>query len=349
MVYHGPTTQATSYFKRLNYSLPEGESVADWLIDISSGRLEPENQVAKSRKSEKAQRNRQTNTAATASRNLDDDVDDSSLGTIPTGDSSDDPDTTAAQKAGVIGADRIEQDDKVSITGSPLVVENGAMETAAESEKVDWETTEAPSEPTVKKTLKKEMSLHILDLENIEPQRSDGADSADELLSRGKLQSTIHLDSAGRCVRDEDCVGTKGVRTGKVVQACEEAKVRRAWLYREWNNYFDRLSDTKRQIYRVPSPYQLPTGIEKPSFLYQLNHQLGRALIVAWRNRFSKFIDSSIIIGAVIIIAALDGVAQVTLENEPDIPFEIMVRPNEDDLVTIFTELFGHSLTQQIQ
>ena len=27
------------YFKNLNYELPPGESIADWLIDISSGRL----------------------------------------------------------------------------------------------------------------------------------------------------------------------------------------------------------------------------------------------------------------------------------------------------------------------
>lgn len=42
MVYHGPTSEAEAYFMRVNYTLPPGESVADWLIDISSGRLEPD-------------------------------------------------------------------------------------------------------------------------------------------------------------------------------------------------------------------------------------------------------------------------------------------------------------------
>ena len=42
MVYHGPTNNSLDYFNRLGYVLPQGESVADWLIDISSGRLEPE-------------------------------------------------------------------------------------------------------------------------------------------------------------------------------------------------------------------------------------------------------------------------------------------------------------------
>jgi energy-coupling factor transporter ATP-binding protein EcfA2 len=40
-VYHGPIAGAENYFSNLNYSLPPGESVADWLIDIASGRLEP--------------------------------------------------------------------------------------------------------------------------------------------------------------------------------------------------------------------------------------------------------------------------------------------------------------------
>jgi len=46
MMYHGTTQGAEPYFDRLNYKLPKGESVADWLIDISSGRLEPDNKVS---------------------------------------------------------------------------------------------------------------------------------------------------------------------------------------------------------------------------------------------------------------------------------------------------------------
>lgn len=41
MVYHGPTEEAEAYFTKLHYVLPPGESIADWLIDISSGRLGP--------------------------------------------------------------------------------------------------------------------------------------------------------------------------------------------------------------------------------------------------------------------------------------------------------------------
>lgn len=41
LVYHGPTDTSRQYFTNMNYELPEGESLADWLIDISSGELEP--------------------------------------------------------------------------------------------------------------------------------------------------------------------------------------------------------------------------------------------------------------------------------------------------------------------
>lgn len=42
VIYHGNTRGAQAYFESLNYALPAGESLADWLIDISSGRLEPQ-------------------------------------------------------------------------------------------------------------------------------------------------------------------------------------------------------------------------------------------------------------------------------------------------------------------
>ena len=46
MIYHGPTSQCVSYFEGLHYSMPPGESMADWLIDISSGRLAPDSEEA---------------------------------------------------------------------------------------------------------------------------------------------------------------------------------------------------------------------------------------------------------------------------------------------------------------
>lgn len=47
MCYTGPADHAKKYFQSKGYELPEGESVADWMIDISSGQLAPdENMMA---------------------------------------------------------------------------------------------------------------------------------------------------------------------------------------------------------------------------------------------------------------------------------------------------------------
>jgi hypothetical protein len=59
-MYHGPTKDAEPYFGTLGYKLPKGESVADWLIDISSGRLETSSAVKKKRQSKQKGRKRST-------------------------------------------------------------------------------------------------------------------------------------------------------------------------------------------------------------------------------------------------------------------------------------------------
>ncbi len=46
MVYHGPVKEVEDYFSNLRYYLPVGENVADWLIDISSGSVEPQVQLS---------------------------------------------------------------------------------------------------------------------------------------------------------------------------------------------------------------------------------------------------------------------------------------------------------------
>jgi NADH:ubiquinone oxidoreductase subunit K len=39
MIYHGSVQKCDPYFTALGYTLPPGESIADWLIDISTGRI----------------------------------------------------------------------------------------------------------------------------------------------------------------------------------------------------------------------------------------------------------------------------------------------------------------------
>jgi len=41
MVYHGPVSTVKDYFTDLGYVQKEGETIADWMVDISNGELGP--------------------------------------------------------------------------------------------------------------------------------------------------------------------------------------------------------------------------------------------------------------------------------------------------------------------
>jgi hypothetical protein len=175
-----------------------------------------------------------------------------------------------------------------------------------------------------------------------------GSDTTSEYASL--MIDSAHLGSSPRqLVTDRNCVGTKGVTTGKVAQAFEEAKVRRAWLYDEWMKHMANLTPDQKALYEPPEKYDLPFRVQKPLFWYQFVNQLRRGMVVASRNRFSKIVDCTIIVGAVIVITALDGTTDVAMDDNPDLAYEVMVRPVKDDLSTIFQRLFAYSMTRQIQ
>lgn len=51
-VYHGPATKCREYFEKMGYQLKEGESQADWFLDISSGDIEMNKDRTTARKSQ---------------------------------------------------------------------------------------------------------------------------------------------------------------------------------------------------------------------------------------------------------------------------------------------------------
>ena len=132
-------------------------------------------------------------------------------------------------------------------------------------------------------------------------------------------------------------------------RAIEVAKIRRAWLCKTWLTYFNGLDDEEKSIYEPPRKYELPIETEKKSFCYQFIYQVKRALLVAWRNRFSKIVNSTIIVGSVVFITALDGVTTVSSDRDPNLPFATLVRPEPSDFPDIFNDLFAYSQSAQLQ
>lgn len=305
MVYHGPTDKAEAYFNRLHYSLPAGESVADWLIDISSGRLEPDNCIAADKKEEHLRIYQKQN---------------ESLSKMPAQVHSEDLATKEPNG---------EQDNGTEVETKQ---EAAAAKPSCQTE-VKFEGTEKPDGTDLDEDLNGVMSLR----------------RAVSASSNASGRTTNRLLTAGRVITDENTVGRKGVTMGKVTQAFKESKERRAWLYDEWNKYFHALSKEERAAYEPPEKYELPFHVQKPLLWYQFVNQFKRCCIVAWRNRFSKIVDITIIVVAVIVITALDGTTEVSLDDNPDISYMTMVRPLKIEIPTIFQELFASSLTRQIQ
>ena len=275
MVYHGPTGGVTEYFENLSYSLPPGESVADWLIDISSGRLEPDNRIAGNKKLERLPKQ------SAAFRDL--------MGSLS-------------------GLDENEES---------MAFEN--------------------DNPKTSEQLNKEAA-------------NSNADDGSKIDKTTSEDSEVARTSQRIAVTDADVVGGKGVTAGKVVQAFEEAKNRRAWLYEQWILHFENLNYEEKSVYTKPEEYDIPIPFIKPNFFYQFRHQTGRQLVVAWRNRISKITDCTIIVAAVAIIAGLDGVTEPTIDDaDPEIAFEILTRPIlEEDAQTIIQQNFRYAYTRQI-
>eukprot|EP00538_Stauroneis_constricta_P012480 CAMPEP_0119548188 /NCGR_PEP_ID=MMETSP1352-20130426/2157_1 /TAXON_ID=265584 /ORGANISM="Stauroneis constricta, Strain CCMP1120" /LENGTH=1292 /DNA_ID=CAMNT_0007593377 /DNA_START=125 /DNA_END=4003 /DNA_ORIENTATION=- len=203
MVYHGPVPQARPYFEERNYELPLGESLADWLIDISSGRLEP---------------------------------------------------------------------------SEPEALEDSVA--------------------------------------------SLNANAVDRVVS------------------------PRGVSAGKQKQAVNDAKSRRAWLYEEWKTHYTKLNSEEREIYDVPDQYDLPGSVTKSPFPVQLYYQVTRAALVSYRNRFTKILDTVVVVGAMVIISLLEGVVVASRDDHPELDFDEATRPSHDNITEVFYQLFKYSLVR---
>ena len=132
-------------------------------------------------------------------------------------------------------------------------------------------------------------------------------------------------------------------------RSIEVAKLRRAWLCKTWLIYFNGLGKKEKLIYEPPDKYELPVETVKKSFWYQFSYQVNRSLLVAWRNRFSKIVNCTIIVGSIVFISALDGVTKVTVDRDPNLPFATLVRPEQSDFPEIFKDLFAYSQSAQLQ
>ena len=119
---------------------------------------------------------------------------------------------------------------------------------------------------------------------------------------------------------------------------------RRQVLYDCWNTYYTSLSAEERSQYIAPDEYELPVSCQKPSFFRQLQTQIGRNFLIMWRNRTSKMIDTIMIVGAVALISAFEGVAELTRDWNPNLAFDHLVEGDPMKIPLTFPELFRYAI-----
>ena len=267
MVYHGPTSGAKDYFYSLDYVLPPGESVADWLIDISSGREERDVGIAKTKKEQVAtDKKRKKRKKSRASKKS--------------------PKPYVQKKKTKKPKAKIPEDVEVAETDGEI-----------------------------------EMKVNF-----------DEPEEEDELLGQG-----------------DNAIVTNGISAGKAKDAFEEAKIRRAWLYEKWNEHFNSLSGDELSLYSIPKESSLPKPVRKQLFVSQLYNQVSRALLVSWRNYVSKLIDTAILVIATIVLAVLTGFPKMTINFDPDVEFEDIVRPTNETIPDTIGSLFRYVAFPRIE
>ena len=273
LVYHGDTLEAEQYFKDLHYDLPPGESIADWLIDISSGRLGP-------------------------TRGID-------------------------------------ESDNKRPRSEPMLA---TLEATAEDE----ETDNDQSLPSISSPLSFGESTAMLPAlevsESVDGTCGEGSDSASSLSMVASMQDLVQ-SSLG-----------EGPGANLMEDEAAKAKARREVLYGKWRSHFLNLSDEKRHLYSAPAPSDLPAKVKKTAFAKQLLFQLQRCIIVSQRNWQEKVIDTTIIIGAVVLVSVLDGTEEPTVwSSMSDLNYDRVAEPSTvRELVMEFPKLFKYAISANV-
>ena len=247
LVYHGKVSKVGKYFNSLNYYLPAGEGITDWILDIATGRLPPpvkRNKLAKRGK----QKNQESPTRS--------DADSKTTG------------TTA----------------------------ESSVEFATEKKRVK-RVTFAIAERT-----------------------ASGSDEKENLAGH----TTKPFDSAP-----------------------EQAKATCQLLNDFWIKHVKNLSRKKHARYASPPPFSLPKKKEQPPLSNQLGCQLMRSLILMERNWLTRFIDTTVISIAVILITLMDDTAQPTKDSPiaRDVNYDSITGPgSEESIILEFPKLFAYAI-----
>ena len=285
MVYHGPVNESLTYFESLGYELPPGESIADWLIDISTGRVAVdrlvhsddtvENTKEPDEKSIKPLR-RKHSTGLTAS-----------LTSVP---------TRLGRTSDAIGR-LAHSDDTVG------------------NDKVSDEKNVTP--------LQRKHSTGLSAPLSSVPSRLEGSSDASDFCNGNEVMGGC-MPFSEPTRKDSQVVTAAGLSSNKADRAEKEAKFRRERLFENWKTHFKCLDLEGKKRYEAPEPFAFPVKTVMPTFGTQFLLQMKRTFLLAWRNRVTKTVETAVIVFAVVVMTFLAGTTTLTVEGQAKIPSDMI-------------------------
>lgn len=271
-VYHGPATEARSYFENLGFQMRSGDSQADWFLDISSGDIE-------SGDIEAGATNIENNAAPRKSR------------------------------LSIFGL-RFEvsllhgtNDGIGFVMGQPDGAERGQFE-VKEVGNIRYATLSAEHVIQVGDKVVGINGHGLGDkaMEDVDAILSDVLGDSTyvfvELIRQVAEDCAAEAEDDHHLDREKSFLISKPV--GKEDGALVKARVTREKLYRHFLVYFENLPSSQRAtFYGPPEAFALPETPKAVSSWLQFIVQLRRNCLLSWRNRDSRIIDFGILLIAV--------------------------------------------------
>lgn len=284
-VYHGPAEECKRYFENIGFIMGEGESQADWFLDISSGDIETRD------------------IEAGGTHN----------GTKETTQSDHSRFEVAIKSEYATGL----------VLGQPDGVKQGNF-VATEVTRIRYDTSLAENDIQVGDKIVgiDTHGVGNMTLEEVYALlRKDSLDSTDNrsivfvqvLRQSQEEHAETHEDDA----EEESLLHNPGK------QRCEDttlvkARVAREKLYRQWNVHFENQTSSQKALYYdSPKAFPLPNMPKAVSALRQLIVQLRRNALLSWRNRDSRQIDCGIILIGVGLMTMMGGVKPNDFNHDP--------------------------------
>ena len=271
-VYHGPATDCRSYFENIGFQMREGESQADWFLDISSGDVVSGDikAVGTNDGSEVAKQNKelafgQSFEVALRVEEEHPDLVLSQLGGFDRG-------NFVIKEVGKVRYAKINSPGHDIQVGDKVVGING--------DGIDQLTLEDVGVLLSKDSISTtENSIVFI-----------------QILRQPEGEQLVQV-SEDSC---EDSLLLNPDKPANEEGALVKAQMAREMLYRQWNMNFEILSPSLKKIYYdPPNPFSLPNPPKPVPGWRQLLVQLHRNCLLSWRNGNSRLIDFGILIIAV--------------------------------------------------